>query len=728
MDQESLNLASNSRIDLALTICKVFRHLEKVPFAQNATDMEIHIYTACFCSCLRYMSKMMLEVSSKPYRGQGDDRRVEGREVLALGKIDHFNLLSELYNILEDYKFVDSIIFQHRPYDRRKEVTQDESACVLSFFSLLATCGDSKMLSLLFYDEIAPLLNEILRAASSSQQGRVRGYKPVSAAKVRDGCEVDPKHENCIKVYQFLAILLRAVTELCSTSPQDKMPKKKCFDSALYCLDCNRLVVRGCLRHVSDAVMSNTADHMAGGHSRTKGYTVQLLRETAAILALVTELCSHSEIDLFRQKYARLYEDISADTRSVVLSTCSFLGASGISRELFQAMTDLEKDNGGSLSGMGGTGARLGFSPVIDVFLSSGRNNTRHEAIQFSHFVSGCSSAVSVTELKQKSEFAAAWMPVKSSGSSPVGNLLQPVELTESSLEQNSRYAMTNKFEFTLEMEAAKCLFHAANTLWVTHPATRSFVSFTPEELARIRYDISWIKVHDIIAYREDNSIHRTLFFGEVEHVDTINLSCHVRPLDDKENFLTVMVPLHRLAGVEDRTKRQGTITFSHAPETSSDLHKSRVELSLGHLILAMRWCHEYAFEEEQQGLPPSPWVRMNAQMLAKILAKEISLTREGQRARPVASEDNFRMLRTQLLDLFGENDEYATFLEGFNNNTVREKGRLGDLIPQPLWGLVRSQLEDELKAAVHDILAVKQEEAQKVQRMQHDPSGFVFF
>ncbi|KAL7572096.1 hypothetical protein ACA910_001736 [Epithemia clementina (nom. ined.)] len=729
MDLESQSLSGKAQIDVASMVCQVFRHLEKVPFERHTTEEEMRIYSACFCSCLRYLSKMILLVSSSSaaalrikgaqrYQFQQQDEQQQNQ--LAMHRTKR---LEELYNLLEDFQIVQSIIHQHRPYDRRLEVSSNESRCVLNFFSLLVTCGDAKMLSFLVVDEIAPLLNAILRAASPPPDA-IRGYKPRGLTKV--GWEQDPKHENSIRAYQFLAVLLRAVTDSFST-PKDRKLKHKCFDRALHCLNCNVHVVRGCLRHVSNAVLVDIERHMGAGHSRFKGLTIQLLREASAILTLVAELCSH---DMFRQKYAQLYKEITVDARKVVLGLCSFLGAAGIARELFHAMADLEKGNGGSLSGdsggPGGTSARLKFSPVIDVFLRSGRNNTRHEAIQFSHFVSGCSAAVSSDELRSKNEFSAIWMP--SSGSSTDNsNWLQQTELTESSLEQNSRCALTNKFAFALELEAGKCLLQAANTLWETHPATTSFVEFTPDEIAKIRNDISWIKVRDIVAFRQDDLPYGMTCLGEVVYVDTFNLQFQVRPVDEKENHRSVAVPLHRLAGVEDRAKRQGTFAFAHAPETSSDLHRSRAELSLGHLILAMRWCHEYSFEEEQQGFPRSPWAHMNARILSMLLVKEIELHLGSNNVKPVAPPE-MRMLRAQLLDLFGESEEYASFFQGYNTSNMREKGRLGDLISQPFWEICRNRLDDELNEAIRDILAVQLEESKKVHRVLPQYSnGFVY-
>lgn len=711
VDEDSNNLPVYIRLELAQTVGKVFRHLEKVPFSHpGMSESEIRMYTDCFGSCLSYFSNMLLFA-----RKQEDVRTI----------------VAELYNILEDSKLIDSIVFQLRPYERCTTVTPKEFSAVLDLFSLMAVSGDSNMLSFLVFDEIVALLNEIIRAAAtpslstnnmSSHQQRshhhhhhytIRGYQPTQSGilggngAARSGWQEDHRHINRTRVYQFLAVLLREVTETFSTTlPKDEKLKKRCFDRALYCLDSNRGAVRECLVHVSEATMVDTTGRSRGGTPR--GFTIQLLREAAAIFALFTEVCVvECEVDLFRQKYPRLYEDLTMDSRRVVLSICSFLGASGISRALFLAIADLEKINGGSSLGRGETGVRLGFSPVIDVFLSSGRNNTRHEAIQFSHFVSGCSAAVSATERKNQLEFPSSWeSPSSMATAFPV---VQPVELTESSLEQNSRCAMTNKFSFSIEMEAAKCLCHAANTLWANHPATTSFVEFTPEEMAKVFQDISWIKERDIISYRVDDSNHWPWAGGEVEHVDTIKLCFHVRPVDGNDQPSgPILVPLHRLAGVEDRTKRRSILAFAPAPETSSDLHRSRGELSVGHLILAMRWCHEFAFEDEQQGLALSPWVRMNAQVLSLILAKEISLHRENKNIQRVAP-DAVRMLKAQLLDLFGEKQELAVFLGASSSSAMREQGRLVGLIPDTLWKLVRDQLSSELKDAMQNSAGVQE-------------------
>ena len=705
-------------------VCTVLRHLERIPFDRKTTKAEKNEYTECFCAALAYLSKILfLAQLPKPpasllHSQQTQDETIANRS------------MTELYNLFEDYRLVESIILQQIPLERCWHVTTEESASILKFLIFLATSGETNLVTFLEYIDIPPLLNGMLRSALPHHQGSLRRYRPLHNAGLL--LEPDPTHENCIKVFQFLTSWLKASTDAVSTSSNGHR-LKPCFDKALYCLDSNRLVVRQCLQQVIDAVLDDsnhhqhhhrTMDRLSSGHAR--GLTIQALREASAILSLVTEVCSNPRsLEMFRQKYGSLYAHLASDARRVVLSLCSFLGASGISRELFQAMADLEKSNGGSLSvaTTTSTTTRLGFSPVIDVFMSSGRSNTRHEAIQFSHFVSGCSAAVSADEIKNKSKFLSMWKPTGSGNEEGSGLLQSTGELTESSLEQNSRHALTNRFAFELEKEAGKCLFHACNALWVTHPSRSSFVEFTGDEIATLKEDISWIKVHDIIAFRQDDTRDGLRLLGEVQYVDTINLQFHVRPLYDKENTRnTIIVSLSRLSGVEDRNKRMGTLAFQPAPETSSELHSSQSDLSIGHLILAMRWCHEYAFEElQQQGVEDtSTWCQKNAQILSLILVKELSLHRESSSDRPATSPEVMRMLRAQLLDLFGDRDEYATFLAGYQNATMRENGRLCDLLVGPNWTVVRKHLEEELQEAIRDILSVQMEETQKVQRVQY--------
>uniref|UniRef100_A0A7S3DXF9 Uncharacterized protein n=1 Tax=Entomoneis paludosa TaxID=265537 RepID=A0A7S3DXF9_9STRA len=724
--------AMTLRLELALTICKVFRHLEKIPSTRNATEIQLDMYSNCFRWCLGYFCNMI----RTPWLNSG-----------LSSPRGNINLLQELYNVFEDYRLVGSIIYQSRPDGRKRNISPQDSSSVLDFFSLLASCGHAGLVSFLTDPEIAPMLNEILRAASNtgvpnqpdnfpptmagatndasgtsddSPFPQIRGYKPNSSGigfmtgvAPRLSWEVDPKHENCIRVYRFLAVSVRAATETYSSSPKDKAVKKKFFDRALYCLNSNERSIEECLLQVSRATLVDTMGRpLRGreGHLGTQGLTAQVLREASAIFALLTEVCDGNE-DIFYQHYGKLYDKLIAGARQVVLSTCCFLGAAGMSRELFQTMSDLEKGNGGSNDDS--STRRIGFSPVIGVFTSSGRSNTRHEAIQFSHFVSACSATVSDEERKVQMEFPpSSEQNTNESGTLTVGSRLEPKERTESSLEQNSRSAITSNFEISLEMEAGLCLFHAASMLWSTHPATMSFVEFSPEEMAAIQNDISWVHVRDIVSYRTGGSRNPGRALGEVLHVDTVNLCCYVRSIDEKENQQTITVPLHMMTGVEDRTKRQGTLIFAHAPETSSDLHRSRRELSIGHLILGMRWCHEYAFEEQQQGKSESPWVRMSAQVLSLLIAKEVSLHRENKTLQQV-SVDEAKMFTYQLLDLFGSEEEFTSFSDPEYIGLMRREGRVNDLLPPRLLAAVRRNISDELEDAIKTILTIQESRKQ---------------
>jgi len=702
------------RLKLNQTIAKVYRHLEKVPSTRMLSDLHMNIYSNCFRSCLTYFSQMML-LSSR----SGSSSAV----------------LEELYGDFEDYRIVESIIFQSRPDGRNQPISPADSCALLDFFSLLASCGHSGLLSFLVDSEIAPLLNEMLRGASkrtshTAKTGffaglshQVRGYRiaattaSISGVAPKVSWELDQRHENCIRVFRFLAVSVRAADELYSRSPKDKALKKKFFDRALYCIQSNEASIEECLLQVSRATMSeSTTAQPSHGHLGRKGLTMQVLREASAIFALLTELCDGDE-DIFYQRYAKLYSTMVELARQVVLSTSCFLGASAMARELFQNLTDMEKGNGGSASANIVGETRLGLSPVIDVFAASGRSNTRHEAIQFSHFVSGCSTPVSTSEEERKLKYPDAWKQnvVVQGNADP----RQPPELTESSLEQNSRTAITNEFEFALEREACQCLFHAASMMWSTHPASTSFVEFTPEEIASIRNDISWVKARDIVAFRMDDSRHPVRALGEVLYVDTVNLCVHVRVIGSADIHRPVSVPLHRLTGVEDRTKRQGTMAFAPAPETSAVLKKSRRELSIGHLVFAMRWCHEFEHEEKLQGRTgESPWIRMSAEVLGLLVAKEVSLHRES--TNPHTSPEQSRMFKAQLLDLFGKEDEYSRFSnpDYGGANMLRTKGRLNDLLPPDLLAAVRQHLGNELMEAIDQILAIQ--EAHKQQATLH--------
>ena len=699
------------------SVCQIVRQIEKIPTTRGVTEHEMSMYSKCFCTCLGICSSIML-LARGPTSTHQDLQKKSSKA---------------LYGIFEDLHVLKSIIFQCRR-DRNQTISPLESSRFLELLSLLATTQHAELFSLLTDSEIAPLLNEILRSSSVQEQQQqstmsslgdgnnsvpsntIRGYSSTNSSQgvtVKAGrrvsWEVDIRHENSIKVYQFLAASVRAAVEFYSGSHKDKVIKRAFVDRALYCLHSHRRSVSECLNQVASA--GRLLGHATA--MGAQGLTIQLLREASSIMALVAAVTDKNEVDLFCQQYAKLFESLVRGSYEVILSITSFLGSAGIARELFQAMADLEQGNGGNgMFGASSSETRLKQSPVIDVFAGSGRNNVRHEAIQFSHFVSGCSSAVSAGEREDQSSYPDSWTPTSSSSSSPGGSG-QGGELTESSLERNSKYAITNKFAFQIEIEAGLLLFHSTNVVWATHPANNSFVEFTPQEISQ-RRDISFLKNKDIIAYRTGG----TRAMGEVEHVDTVNLRCYVRPMHEKENARSIGVPLHLIAGVEDRTKRRGMLVFSHAPETSNDLDRSRKELGIGHLLMGLRWCHEMGFElsRQQGGESNTAWIRMCAESLTLTMAKEASLHREHLRLR--ASIEQIRMVNAQLLDLFGTEEEFSKCYEFDPSSLMRRDGRMVTLLPEAFIGVIREELSEEIHSAIAYIREMK--EIQKQQQSHH--------
>jgi len=410
--------------------------------------------------------------------------------------------------------------------------------------------------------------------------------------------------------------------------------------------------------------------------SEAADLTIRSVREASSILSLVTELCRRHNIDEFKRRFPVLFKAFELRTLEVARGVCSFLGAAGSCRELFRALDDTD-----------GTG--LGLSPLADV-LSLSLSNPRHEAIRYSHFISRWSSAVTETEHEHQKDFPGKWKP-----SSRHTSMDDP--LSEVTLERKCKLSIMNKFAFTLEEYAGNCLFFAVDIMRKTNPMSSSNVMFAEDELRRM--DMSRIiRIGTIIAFRDcdERGFLHGILYGEVKRVEVFTQTWEVAVFGQSG---TRRVTMDRLVGVQDRSLRQPLLKFSPAPEDSAQLEKLGSSMSVGHVIAALRWCHEFSF---QVGLKKTT-CRL-AESLSTLLGTEVSLIREEPNKCLKHLKDKAdAILPIQLLDLFGAENEFGPDSIADPSNQRRE-GRLRQLLREESWQAIRGQIQPELTAAIEDV------------------------
>jgi hypothetical protein len=716
------------RIELATTACKVIRTIEgwasssaKSNGTRGTSEEDRRKYRSCFCTCVSLLGSLITEDESDP--------SMEGRRSYTL----------KLHAVFRDFDIVRSLVLHaglastpdvwstnvsgaNAESNARLSLDVKEAALVLSVFNLftaIAVGGDPSMLSLLVEGNSSLLLsrNAILsfwgKAHSKVTAFPLRGYVPEGAhghgqsASSNTGARYagldDPAHLVWRAGLKFIAATLRSSSR--NVDVGDGTMSRYC-SVALDFLMSNREPVLAALKQCSSVTFG----------SKSFVFTLNSLREATLIMSVVSELNSRAVVDTFKRACPDLYNTLIGEAKSLVASISSFLGASGASRELFRAMADFEGGDGMA----GDQGYHFGaLSPVYQV-LSSGVPNAKHEAIRYSHFVSRCSAAVTREDHESQLTFPPRWKRTSRGGSST-----DPQSVT--SLEHNCRSSVTSEFSLELELAAAECLCFAVSIVWKTHPASNSFVMFSEEEAARLDA-MPFVRPGMVVAFRErdshegvlvsttrENNSLGAIHFGQVLSCDTVHRVWHVRLMNRSSDggAETCYVSDFQLAGIEDTTKRCCILNFSPAPETSSELESVGSSISVGHLILALRWCHQ-AYSELRGETPrggAGTVVSRLAELVTAFVGMELSIHREIGSQHSASKPDADKIIAAQLLDLFGETSEFGVrAAESFSDPTARRHGRLKEVVCDSVWEAIRQQLCNELDRATNDIEAKQRE------------------
>lgn len=723
-DPGSLSYEAKARIDrvhveLTATACKVIRGVEGwasssagTTAAAGAVD-DRQRYRSCFTTCVALLTSLFMSAEST----------VGGQRSFIL----------KLHSVMTDLDVVRSIVFHAglastppAPVAIASSVnatpsvatTLDEAelALVHSVFELftgIAAGGDASMLTLLLEGQASLVFTrstifaswQSTRADADTGTFPLRGYvrAGVQGHRQREKTVTgtasmnadDPTHVVWRAGLKFIAATLRSSSR--NTDARDETMAHYCTIAFDFLMS-NREVLLASMRQCSSVISENDDS------KRHPKFTLNALLEATLIMSVVSELTSRFVVDQFQRGCPELYSALVAEAKSLVVSISSFLGASGSSRELFRAMADYETAD--TIPGDQNS-QYLAFSSVYQ-FMSSGVSSAKHEAILYSHFVTRCSSAVTREDRESQSEFPPRWERTPRDGSTE-----DPRSM--SSLEDTSRSSVTSKFAFQLEQIASECLFSALSIVWKTHPSATSFVMFSEEEASRLEA-MALVRQGMIIAFRTSSSggvlvaddssspEQRPVYFGQVLHCDTVHRVWNVRMMASASGMGgdTCFVRDFELAGVEDANKRRCTLKFCPAPETCSDLEAMGRSLSVGHLLLVLRWCNQFT-SEERGGSTTS---RL-AELAAAFVGTELSLHHEAGNRHGIMKLDAEKMLSAQLLDLFGENPEFGfEYEDAYGDPPVRREGRLKNVVCGSVWQAVRKQLGNELEKASNDIQA----------------------
>ena len=668
-------------ISLADIVCQVIAMIERYHRSSRQRDN----YLGCLSTCISVLAALT------PLQGS----------------------LETTYGLLKEYNVIQNLSLQIGTAAAMDEYFKNDglaSQCdamvlVISFLSEIAVIGDADLLSLLVESELSLLLpKRTMFSIHSADSFPMRGYLDnsnlVKDDRSFDKAQIlnkmtslergadDPRHRVWRSSIQFVAAALRSAT----TQSVERATKAKYFTLAVDFLSVNTETIKACLIQCSSIYFNQDQPAL----------TMNALEEAGLLLSLVGELCSEGYLKMFQTKCGDLYHMFLDLSKSLLASLSCFVGSCATSRELFRCIDEVEDADAMALDSI----SHISDLGSIFFTLAGGTSNARHEAIRHSHFASVswttlnfCSCYYLVTHLHfQRCSAPVTLNEFSSQNSFPPGYKSEERLRTHSdphslySLEHKCREAVTNTFTFQLEAQAAGVLFHAVRILVRTHPTASSLVMLSKKEVGQLK--VPTIRQGSKIAIQVDpqpaNSGPNNMSLVEVVRCDTVNRRWEVCSWRDDAPVYSVVSQKH-IVGIEDISLRYGVLSSAPALRSSAELEKSVGAASLGHLILALRWCGRYEDALDGDNLVAN---RL-AELCTFLLTSEVSVHRESGTLASV------EVLSLQLMDLYGEEVEFSTLLEDCSGPLLEDRiGQLRTVLDGDVWSRAREQLHDEIRQA----------------------------
>lgn len=673
----------NIYLDFASTSCQVLRTLE------HATLKPID-FTSSFCTCVAVLSSVIEKTGASS----------------ATWEID-YHYTERLCQVFKEFDLIRSLVSQAGSHS---SANADDIPVLsaLGLFTKMAASGDPNMLSLLVNNESALFLSsrQVVKPSPGDalpqpmySTFRVSDTSPVASTSQPD----DPRHIVWCASMNLVGACLRSSTR---NAGADGETAARFYMIAADFIRENKDAVLRCLKQCSSVEFGPNA-------SKQHAFTLNILREAKLVLAIISELCKKTAFNVFKRSCPELLSVLISQAASLFVSLSTFLGASGSSRDIFHALNEVESvdamndDQGSQFAALG---------PVYRL-LAGGLQDAKHEAIRFSsHFVLNCTRAITQVDDEARRTFS-------DRRKTDALERAREGSLSMSSLEHECRSGVTSKFAFQMEVEAADCLFFAMQILWKTHPASSSFVMYSEAEVRQLDA-MSFVRPGTVIAFRNNDQrlmflpfddrtdINQTLGgerlqFARVLHCNTVNRQWRVQLVSHGSSQENCLVDESQLAGIEDTSRRIAMLSYAGAPELSSDLEAMRGPVSVGHLILALRWCSQFYTEKRDDLLPHETGsaIARLAELSSAFVGLELSVHQETRSRLRSAADLNSKILADQLLDLFGDATEFACAVASFHGSALSPReGRLKPILSPESWYGTRSQLRSYLDTAVVDM------------------------
>jgi len=297
-------------------------------------------------------------------------------------------------------------------------------------------------------------------------------------------------------------------------------------------------------------------------------------------------------------------------------------------------------------------------------------------------------------------------------------------------LEQACRLSVTSDYAMRMERIAAQCLSQAVSTVWKTHPVSHSFKVFSEREVMQLDV-MSMVQNGVVIAYRANcgesllvdgtSETFDDLQFGRVSSGDTLKRTWTVKIIRGNGDLGTEEVEVVRarqLAGMEDISMRKVITAYLPGSDTMDALEKGSQSLSVGHLILVLRWCHQKFVSLQKSNLPDGPAQMKNlvriAEQTVALLAAELSIHAEIGSDLNMPSKEKSQ-LDFQIYEMFADPDVLTVLDTNAPASSAHmQQGRLKDLIKGPAWDAIRPQVRREIERTWK---AIKEKEQKRQKR-----------
>jgi hypothetical protein len=169
------------------------------------------------------------------------------------------------------------------------------------------------------------------------------------------------------------------------------------------------------------------------------------------------------------------------------------------------------------------------------------------------------------------------------------------------------------------------------------------------------------------------------------------------------------VVRVKQLAGIEDASMRKAVSIYLPAPNNTSAMEDASSSLTLGHLILVLRWCHQQSLllpeNESERGFKIKDSVRRIAEQTVALLGAEFVMHDEiGSRVNMPEKEQS--RLDAQIFELFADESILSTAdnVENTAPAAYAKEGRMKAIIDRSAWDAVRPQIREGVERAWKEI------------------------